>query len=262
MQQPPPPPARRFGVVPIVATVLAVVLVIAGGVVLWRTLAAAAVLARPRCCRPRPSRWSAVDLDPSAGQKVEAIKTLRKLPSWNERTGVRPDSDLVKVLFERAQKEGFCPKLDYDQDVKPWVGQRAGVGGVLRRRRARARVRAAGQGHRQGEGRLRGRGEVRRRRHGHRLDRHRRLPRGQRLDEATPRRSQRRGDDPARRRRGVPEVDRRGGRRRHRQRLRRSVRGHGARETRSPGSADSCRVWASASRASCPATSPRTCRPS
>ena len=130
MQQPAPPPSRRFGVVPIVATVLAVVLVIAGGVVLWRTLAAGG--SRPAEVLPATTfALVSVDLDPSAGQKVEAIKTLRKLPSWNERTGVRPDSDLVKVLFERAQKEGFCPKLDYDQDIQPWVGQRAGVGGVL-----------------------------------------------------------------------------------------------------------------------------------
>ena len=129
MEQP-PPPARRLGVLPVVASVLAVVLVLAGGVVLWRTLAASG----PRPAEVLPSSTFALvtlDLDPSAGQKVEAITTLRKLPSWNERTGVRPDSDLVKVLFERAQKDGFCPKLDYDEDVKPWVGQRAGVGGVL-----------------------------------------------------------------------------------------------------------------------------------
>ncbi|MET0998572.1 MAG: DUF3352 domain-containing protein, partial [Marmoricola sp.] len=119
-----------IGVLPVVASVLAVVLVLAGGVVLWRTLAAGG----PRPAEILPASTFAVvtlDLDPSAGQKVEAIKTLRKLPSWTERTGVRPDSDLVKVLFERAQKDGFCPKLDYDEDVKPWIGQRAGVGGVL-----------------------------------------------------------------------------------------------------------------------------------
>ena len=130
MQQPAPPPPRRLGVVPIVASVLAVVLVLAGGVVLWRTLAASG----PRPAEVLPASTFALvtlDLDPSAGQKVEAIKTLRKLPSWTERTGVRPDSDLVRVLFERAQKDGFCPKLDYDDDVLPWVGQRAGVGGVL-----------------------------------------------------------------------------------------------------------------------------------
>ena len=130
MRQPPPPARRRFGVVPIVATVLAVVLVIAGGVVLWRTLAASG--SRPAEVLPATTfALVTVDLDPSAGQKVEAIKTLRKLPSWNERTGVRPDSDLVKVLFERAQKDGFCPRLDYDQDIQPWVGQRAAAGGVL-----------------------------------------------------------------------------------------------------------------------------------
>ena len=133
---------------------LAVVLVLAGGVVLWRTLAASG----PRPAEVLPSSTFALvtlDLDPSAGQKVEAIKTLRKLPSWNERTGVRPDSDLVKVLFERAQKDGFCPKLDYDEDVKPWVGQRAGVGGVLLDDKPAPVARAAGQGHRQGEGCLR-----------------------------------------------------------------------------------------------------------
>ena len=120
---------------------LAVVLVLAGGVVLWRTLAAGG----PRPAEVLPASTFAlvtVDLDPSAGQKVEAIKTLRKLPSWNERTGVRPDSDLVKVLFERAQKEGFCPKLDYDEDVEA-LGRPAGRRGRrAARRQARARARA------------------------------------------------------------------------------------------------------------------------
>src|SRR4051794_5875309 len=101
---PPPPTSRGIGVLPVVASVLAVVLVLAGGVVLWRTLAASG----PRPADVLPATTFALvtlDLDPSAGQKVEAIKTLRKLPSWNERTGVRPDSDLVEVLFERAQKD-------------------------------------------------------------------------------------------------------------------------------------------------------------
>jgi hypothetical protein len=130
VQQPAPPPSRRIGVVAVVASVLAVVLVLAGGVVLWRTLAASG----PRPAEVLPATTFALvtlDLDPSAGQKVAAIKTLRKLPSWNERTGLRPDSDLVEVLFERAQKDGFCPKVDYEKDVQPWIGERAGVGGVL-----------------------------------------------------------------------------------------------------------------------------------
>ena len=105
---------------------------LAGGFAAWRSSAAGG----PRPAEVLPASTFAlvtVDLDPSGGQKVEAIKTLRKFPSWNERTGVSPDSDLVKVLFERAQKDGPCKKLDYD------AGREAldRPAGRLRRRAAR-----------------------------------------------------------------------------------------------------------------------------
>jgi hypothetical protein len=72
-----------------------------------------------------------VDLNPSGGQKVEAIRTLRKFPSWNKRTGVKPDSDVLKAIFDEALKDGPCKALDYARDVKPWIGNRAAFGGVL-----------------------------------------------------------------------------------------------------------------------------------
>ena len=72
-----------------------------------------------------------VDLDPSGGQKVEAIKTLRKFPTFREESGLQPDSDPIKRLFEEIQDEGQCEDLDYERDVKSWIGQRAGSGGVV-----------------------------------------------------------------------------------------------------------------------------------
>ena len=69
-----------------------------------------------------------VDLDPSGGQKVEAIKTLRKFPTFREESGLQPDSDPIKRLFEEIQDEGQCENLDYERDVKSWIGQRAGIG--------------------------------------------------------------------------------------------------------------------------------------
>ena len=71
-----------------------------------------------------------VDLDPSGGQKVEAIKTLRKFPSFRDQVGLKPDSDPLKRLFDEAQKDGNCKDLDYERDVKSWIGQRLGFGGV------------------------------------------------------------------------------------------------------------------------------------
>jgi hypothetical protein len=72
-----------------------------------------------------------VDLDPSGGQKVEAIRTLRKFPTFREKSGLTPDSDPLRTLFGKIQDEGQCKNLDYDKDLKPWIGQRAGVGGAM-----------------------------------------------------------------------------------------------------------------------------------
>ena len=116
--------------VAVIASVLAVVLVAGGGFAAWQFLFASG----PRPAEVLPDSTFAlatVDLDPAGGQKVEAIRTLRKFPSWRERTGVTPDSDVVKAIFDEAFKDGPCKSLDYERDVKSWIGSRAGVGGVL-----------------------------------------------------------------------------------------------------------------------------------
>ncbi len=115
--------------VAVVGSVVAVALIAGGGYAAWGFFFGGG----PRPAEVLPASTFAlvtVDLDPSGGQKVEAITTLRKLPSWRKRTGLTPDSDVMKVVFEKSVEDGPCSALDYERDVQPWIGQRAGFGGV------------------------------------------------------------------------------------------------------------------------------------
>src|SRR5689334_24386729 len=128
--QPEPPRRARGGTIAVIASVVVVVLVAAGGFAAWRWFSGTG----PRPAEVLPASTFAlvsVDLDPSGGQKVEAIKTLRKFPAFRDKVGLEPDSDPLERLFEQMQKDGTCQDLDYDRDVKSWVGQRLGVGGVM-----------------------------------------------------------------------------------------------------------------------------------
>ena len=66
-----------------------------------------------------------VDLDPSAGQKIAAIKSIRRFPALKKSLGLHPDDDLRKFIFDKLVHEADCPDLDFGQDVKPWLGKRA-----------------------------------------------------------------------------------------------------------------------------------------
>lgn len=69
--------------------------------------------------------YTSIDLDPPANQKVEAIKTLRKFPGVRQDLDLNTDDDLRKKLFEAVQSDGACKDLDYEDDVEPWLGERA-----------------------------------------------------------------------------------------------------------------------------------------
>ncbi|GAB3687675.1 DUF3352 domain-containing protein [Angustibacter aerolatus] len=64
-----------------------------------------------------------VDLDPSAGQKLDALRFFRKFPDAAKR--VQGDGDLRKALFDVANSDGDLGT--WATDVEPWLGQRAGV---------------------------------------------------------------------------------------------------------------------------------------
>jgi len=128
---PQPEPRRsRGGVIAVIASVVAVVLIAAGGFAAWRWFSGGG----PRPAEVLPASTLAlvsIDLDPSGGQKVEAIKTLRKFPTFRDEVGLKPDSDPLKRLFDQMQKDGTCKNLDYERDLKSWIGQRLGAGAVL-----------------------------------------------------------------------------------------------------------------------------------
>src|SRR5689334_9496343 len=71
-----------------------------------------------------------IDLDPSAGQKIAAIKSIRKFPSLKKALGLQADDDLRKFIFDKATESGDCSGLNFDKDVKPWIGKRAAFGAV------------------------------------------------------------------------------------------------------------------------------------
>ncbi len=74
--------------------------------------------------------YVSVDLDPSGGQKIEALRTLNKFPAFKDYVGISSDDDLRKEIFDRIQDEAQCDGLDYADDVEPWLGDRAAVAAV------------------------------------------------------------------------------------------------------------------------------------
>ncbi len=74
--------------------------------------------------------YFSVDLDPSGGQKIEAIKMLRKFPAFADEINLETDDDLRERFFEEIISSGECEGLDYADDVKPWLGSRAAMAAV------------------------------------------------------------------------------------------------------------------------------------
>lgn len=66
-----------------------------------------------------------LDIDPSAGQKIAAVRFLNKIPQVKDTLG---SDDPRKKLWEAIAKEEDCAaKYDYTKDIEPWLGDRLGV---------------------------------------------------------------------------------------------------------------------------------------
>lgn len=71
--------------------------------------------------------YAAVDLDPSGSQKIEALGMIKKFPGLDQELGgINADDDLLAKAFDQAD----CQGLDYEDDVKPWLGYRFAVAAV------------------------------------------------------------------------------------------------------------------------------------
>ena len=111
---------------------IAVGAIVAGGAVVaggaWAATSFFATGAQPAEALPASTvAYFSVDLDPSGGQKIEAIKTLRKFPGFTDKVDLQTDDDLRERFFEEVTSSGECEGLDYDADVKPWLGSRAAM---------------------------------------------------------------------------------------------------------------------------------------
>ena len=71
--------------------------------------------------------YLSLDLDPSAEQKVEALKTLRKFPAIKEDLGLGSEDDLRRWMFESVTEDGSCEDLDFDDDIDGWLGSRIAI---------------------------------------------------------------------------------------------------------------------------------------
>ncbi|MBJ7356321.1 DUF3352 domain-containing protein, partial [Nocardioides sp.] len=101
------------------------------GVGAWAAVSFLATGPQPAEALPASTlAYLSVDLDPSGGQKIEALRTLNKFPAFEDEVGIDTDDDIRKAIFDEIQGELDCAGLDFEDDVEPWLGDRAAVAAV------------------------------------------------------------------------------------------------------------------------------------
>ncbi|MCY7399841.1 MAG: DUF3352 domain-containing protein [Nocardioides sp.] len=126
--EPPPSNDNRKRLI-VVGALVAGGAVVAGGA--WAATSFFATGSQPAEALPASTiAYMSVDLDPAGGQKIEAIRTLRKFPAFTDELDLETDDDLRERFFEEITSSGECEGLDYAADIKPWLGSRAAVAAV------------------------------------------------------------------------------------------------------------------------------------
>jgi flagellar basal body-associated protein FliL len=124
----PEPKKKRGKLIPIIAALAMVLVVAGGGIFAYGKLNGGK---QPAAVLPGNAvAYARVDLNPSAGQKVAAIRFMLKFPSVKDNLGLTGENDdLRQKLFESIKKYAGddLADVDYDKDVKPWLGERAGL---------------------------------------------------------------------------------------------------------------------------------------
>jgi len=111
----------------VVALAGALVLALVGGVS-WAVGSLSGGGAQPEDALPAGAvAFAKVDLDPSAGQKIDGFRFLRKFPALRDRIPL--DGDVREILFDAFADEAGWQDIDFDADVDPWLGDRLGFAG-------------------------------------------------------------------------------------------------------------------------------------
>jgi hypothetical protein len=74
--------------------------------------------------------YVSIDLDPSGGQKIEALRTLKKFPAFGDNVDLGTDDDIGEWIFDKLDSESGCEDIDYADDIEPWLGDRFAVAAV------------------------------------------------------------------------------------------------------------------------------------
>lgn len=91
----------------------------------WAALSLLSTGSQPSSAIPANAvGYLSLDLDPSASQKIEAIKILKKFPGIEKELDIGDRDDLRRYVFEMMQEDGVCKDLNYESDVEPWIGDR------------------------------------------------------------------------------------------------------------------------------------------
>jgi hypothetical protein len=126
-----PEPKKRGKLIPLVAGLAVVAVVAGGGIFAYGKLAGGG---QPADVLPGNAiAYARIDLNPSAGQKVAAVRFMLKFPSAKEKIGLTSDKDdLRQKLFDLIKKDSGneLADVDFDKDIKPWLGDRAGAAAV------------------------------------------------------------------------------------------------------------------------------------
>ncbi len=121
--------ARRSGPSPLRWVLSAVVVVLVAALIGGVTVAVRGLSgggSQPEDALPAGAiAFAKVDLDPPAGQKINAIRFLRKFPALKDKVGL--NADLRESLFEEMAQGAGWDDLSFDKDVAPWLGQRIGI---------------------------------------------------------------------------------------------------------------------------------------
>ena len=120
----------------ILATVAVIALVLVGGVFAVEYIRDRYTASGPQAAEAVPSDavfYVGFDLDPSAQQKVNALRFLTHFPSFKDASGVTDaGTDVRRTIIERAleSESGTCADVSYDQDIKPWIGTTFALAGM------------------------------------------------------------------------------------------------------------------------------------
>lgn len=129
---PSPSPGRPTGrSLAVIGVVVAVIVVLCGGAfAVYKTDPFRLFSPGPQAAQVVPSDalgYAAIDLDPSAEQKVQALRFLNHFPAFKQKFNLTGDDDIRKAVFGAAVKQMDCVNLTYGSDIEPWLGKKFGL---------------------------------------------------------------------------------------------------------------------------------------